>query len=940
MPASTTTVDSLVFDGPLALAAAIGLGLLLIAFCGWSLWRERSLLSLRYFALFWTLRTVAVAVALWLLLAPQQVRIETSSTKRAVVLMMDVSGSMQTVDPPGTAEELRWEFSGNANRRSAVTAASDRAAAALGLARYHLQQAIIAVKEHKAEADVRSSIAAARLALQHVEDHLALARSIAAASPELTRLISKGQQLLADAEFEEFARLCLALEKGRTPPQKGWQDSLADLEYRVSGVKSVLDELAHRSAAAETARLAAAAPELLADVQRRTRLDRQSRLVEHLEAEVLANLRQRADVRLWSFAESVSLTSAQSTPTSAAQSGDGRQIAAQSLSATTNLSAMLERVLRDEQEQPVAAVIVVSDAAHNAAGAENPRDVAAKLAETPVYFVPIGNPGYIRDVQLQSISAPAVAMRNDDIVIEARIEAHECSGEACSVQLLQDGELIDSRSIAFDSAFATRTVRFDRLMATIGPQQFQIEITPLDGESTTENNYRGFEVQVTRSDLKLLLADELPRWEYRYLAQLFRRDDKVQCDELLFHPRPIATGRRQDTGTFPATVDEWDQYDVVILGDLAPAHLPIAAQESLAEYLAKRGGTAVVIAGRESMPHAFKDHPLEELLPVVPLEASSPVDPAGYAFRVTPQGADHHALMIAETDDATRAAWEFVNKFAPLHELSHWRQPRPTARTLIAAIPRNSLETEELMQRNAFLCWQPVGRGRIVYLSGPETYRLRFLRGDRLHYRFWGQLLRWAIASDLAVGTELVRIRTDRSRYRTGEPVQFVVQLTDEQGNPVTTDQPLRIRLAAGETEQHFDLHPANEAPGEYVAELTALPPGVYRAEPRGDRVEQLLAASHQERTATASFTVEADIPEELVDTRCNRALAQQVASVTGGQVIPPTAIQEVLALTNLEPVVSRRVERRPLWLQWKYLWLLFACLQCEWLVRKWFGLS
>ena len=26
------------------------------------------------------------------------------------------------------------------------------------------------------------------------------------------------------------------------------------------------------------------------------------------------------------------------------------------------------------------------------------------------------------------------------------------------------------------------------------------------------------------------------------------------------------------------------------------------------------------------------------------------------------------------------------------------------------------------------------------------------MRGDRLHYRFWGQLVRWAIAADLAAG--------------------------------------------------------------------------------------------------------------------------------------------------------------------------------------------
>ena len=64
--------------------------------------------------------------------------------------------------------------------------------------------------------------------------------------------------------------------------------------------------------------------------------------------------------------------------------------------------------------------------------------------------------------------------------------------------------------------------------------QYQVSITPLDDELSDENNFDQFEVNVTRSEIKVLLADEMPRWEYRYLTQLFRRAPKIECDELLF----------------------------------------------------------------------------------------------------------------------------------------------------------------------------------------------------------------------------------------------------------------------------------------------------------------------------------------------------------------------------------------------------------------------
>ena len=101
--------------------------------------------------------------------------------------------------------------------------------------------------------------------------------------------------------------------------------------------------------------------------------------------------------------------------------------------------------------------------------------------------------------------------------------------------------MIDTREIDFDSDVATRTVRFETRISEIGVHQYQVAISPLDAELSEENNFDQFEVNVTRSEITVLLADEMPRWEYRYLTQLFRRAPKIECDELLFRPRVIAT---------------------------------------------------------------------------------------------------------------------------------------------------------------------------------------------------------------------------------------------------------------------------------------------------------------------------------------------------------------------------------------------------------------
>jgi hypothetical protein len=941
-PTTTTNVEHLTLDGPVGLTAAILIGLGMLVLFAWALRREQNILGKRNTALFWLLRTVAVVTVIWMLLAPNSMRVQTSTTRKAVAIVTDVSGSMQTIDPAGTAEDLRWTVADQSLPDLAqytATSAVDSAIAAVGIAQRHLQTATAALKQHKPESTVVEATTSASNAIQRAKANVQLVENAPHVSAKGQSQAHRLLGLLDGSEFEAFEQLCVALQKNRTPSQKGWRESLPDLEHRIAAVRRSLHELARQVATDEASRMADQHPAALTTVRSKSRLSKVATVLDSLQQNMLTEIREKADIRLSSFDQSLNLLADQQNPQQSLKgfTDPGPQQTA-AVPTGTNMAAALEQLNRERQEQPLAAVIMLTDAAHNQTGEASPREVAATLNGTPVYIVPIGNTQHVRDVVLQSVYAPAVAMRNDDIVIEASLQAYDCASEVCVVQLMQDGEVIDFREVTLDSEFASRTVRFDQHVPAIGNQQFQVAIVPLDGELTEDNNYDDFEVNVTRSDIKVLLADELPRWEYRYLTQLFRRDNRVECDELLFHPRMIATGHRAESRTFPVTVDDWDLYDVVMLGDLSTAHLPVLAQETLIQYLQQRGGTLVMIAGPQAMPHAYVSHPLQDILPVLPID--QPGSSNGYAFRVTEEGQDHQALMIGESEEATRIAWDFVNRFSPLHEVSPWRQPRPTAHTLISAVPRNSPNADSDAENSAFLCWQPVGRGRIIYLSGPDTYRLRFLRGDRLHYRFWGQLLRWAIASDLSAGSEFVRIRTDKSRYDTREEIQVTVQLTNAEQQPVTAEA-LEIRISSGnDDERTVPLVPDPQIPGSYQAAVRTLPPGIYRVEPIGPAVDTLQQQTDSPETPSASFTVQADLPLELVDTRSDRALAQQITDMTGGQVLTPSSIPEVLQLTNLDPLKTEQIAHRPLWLEWKYLWLVFGCLQTEWIIRKWKGLS
>lgn len=939
MNESARQFEHLEFAGPVSAVVTVLMGLALAGLFIWSLRLERKILGSRLTALFCVLRIVALSVALWMLLAPSKVRYEESVTPRTIAMITDVSDSMLTIDPLETATDQKWR----APNSSLITAIADRAFVAATLAEQRLERATQALRSQQDEQEALNDAARAYDAIARLQLHLTGIDDQVrdADQPQWTARLEEIEELLTSENVRRLKRLAENVRRERGTHEVGWRESLEDLRYQISLVRRRVGTLQ-----ADLVDPPEFDDAHIENTQPATRWTKTQAFLAQLESQQLTSLRESAEVRLGAFAEELNWYSGvDQLPVPQGQTPAGESESSPQRITSTNLSQTLEQLRELQRERSLSAVILIGDLAHNSDDERDPRKIAGALGDTPVYVVPIGSTSNLRDVDLKAISVPGVVMKDDDVVIEATLQTYQCLGETIHVELMQDGQVIQDREVEIETDEELVRVRFHANLDEVGLQQFQVRVVPVADELSEMNNFNQFEVNVTRDHIDLLLADDLPRWEYRYLAQLFRRDPKVQCDELLFHPRRIATGHRKPTGTFPTTVDDWDRYDVVLLGDVTSQELTIESQNSLNEYLRERGGTLVLIAGENAMPQAFVNQPLEETLPVSSGASTSRLHSQdGYAFRLTDAGWEHDALMIADTENSTRIAWEFISRNAPFSYLSPYRIPKPAARTLIAAVDWSDIDAEEELGREAFLCWQQYGRGRVVFLASPESYRLRFLRGDRLHYRFWGQMLRWAIASDLAIGTERVAIRTDRSSYASGQSIEVSVQLQDEQSEPVIGAAVAAMARSADGALSQIPLIEEASQPGHYRGTFESLPHGVYQVEVQGDVIEQLLLSDGTESQTMAapmaSFTVQTPIQREILDTKSDRALAQQIAEITGGAVLPPTAVNEVIELTNLEPVVTKTSEVTPLWVQWKYLWIVFGCLFTEWAIRKQLGLS
>jgi len=138
---------------------------------------------------------------------------------------------------------------------------------------------------------------------------------------------------------------------------------------------------------------------------------------------------------------------------------------------------------------------------------------------------------------------------------------------------------------------------------------------------------------VVDSSINVLYVDGYPRWEYRYIKNAMIRDSTVNISCLLTSADvgfaqegddPIPNTNTPDRGTkfpgpvarFPESIEEMLPYDVVLFGDVDPLEFTDRQLQLVVDFVEKRGGGFGMIAGPKWSPLAFRNSPLEAVLPV------------------------------------------------------------------------------------------------------------------------------------------------------------------------------------------------------------------------------------------------------------------------------------------------------------------------------------
>ncbi len=584
------------------------------------------------------------------------------------------------------------------------------------------------------------------------------------------------------------------------------------------------------------------------------------------------------------------------------------------------------------------AVVVFSDGQHN--DGDSPIE-AAKLmgaSQTPIFTVGFGSTVRPHDLAIMKVEAPASVFAEDRVRGRIVLKDDMPSGQAFTARILDGDKVVwekrlttensNVRSVPYD--FPVSEIVKSRLGKQEGdvqvtgvPLELKVSLSQLDGDSEPANNDSNLRVRAVTQKRKILLLDGRPRWEDRYLRNMFERDEQWEMNAVIEGVTHDEAGflRGSKREQFPSDAALLQTYDLIFFGDIPKSSFKGDELQWIYDFVAKRGGAIVFIDGNLGHLKEYKETPLAPLLPVE--WKGLPVKSGISRLTLPPATQELAAFALAPERAQNLDLWQ---SFAAPHWLSG-ATPLPGAEVLVEA------ETAGGGPKIPAVVSRPFGAGRVLYHAFDDSWRWRRDVADLHHVKYWNQLANWAAELPFSVRDKFVSLDAGAITYRPGDSADLRVRLHDGEGRPVTDTVVDAVLIRDGKRVATIRLAPDENGGGLFRGRTAALEPGSY------ELAVESAAISERDTKARTTFKVQPRDTGELIQLSLNEELLKQISTASGGQYLREENIDRLFQL--LAPLTHGRVVESDTVLWQSYWWFvpIILLLTIEWILRKRAGL-
>ena len=586
----------------------------------------------------------------------------------------------------------------------------------------------------------------------------------------------------------------------------------------------------------------------------------------------------------------------------------------------------LRQVFDRQTARGTAAVVFLSDGINTSGIDLKEAAQLARESRIPIYACLVGQEQAIPDIRLADLKLAPEVYLGDQIIAEFSVIATNLRDSQVSVRLLDadTGQVLDTKEVELVGENTSLNARLSFVPTNPGLQNLIIEAESSSEELDGTNNSIAAEVDVRDKTIRVLLLQQQPSYEFRFLKSLLDRSTEIggvatssfALTSVLQESDPSYV--RQDPSAqrlVPSSFERIAEYDVFVIGRFNPALVSRRAQESIFEAVTSTGAGCIFVYGAGEPPRELLGWPLAKLLPTTVASASEPLQLDQYMqWKPSPLGKASPPMQFVVGEDANERIWGALPSFQSVASVGRLK---PGAQVL-AHVEKNS--------QVPLLVTQFAGAGRVALQATDETFVWTTINGsDIYHQRYWGQMLRWLSRGRLNKDIEQSKLVIEPKQASFGQSIKIEARLGAEFANAdirsvvVSVDQPDYPRRS-------LSLNRSITSERIFETTVSDFAPGTHQA---------ILVQPSPQSQVSESFVVSSP-PGEQADLRADTENMELLSKQTGGRFYRIEDFGSLLvALPKGDPTRLGALPPKPIWNSPWVAILLVSLLTAEWLLRR-----
>ncbi len=589
---------------------------------------------------------------------------------------------------------------------------------------------------------------------------------------------------------------------------------------------------------------------------------------------------------------------------------------------STTLGDALTEIL--EQETDLRGIVLLSDGDWNKGIAPNIAATRLRMQQVPVFTIPVGSETKLPDLEATAFDIPTFGISGKPVRLPFTLTSSLPRSHTTSITIRTN----ESESFSQEVVIPAMGRVQDTLLwipQTIGDYELTLTLPDVEGEFDKDNNTITAPITIRKEELKVLVIDSFPRWEYRYLRNALERDPGVDVRCLLYHPTVEALGKGIGyLDEFPEA-DLLATFDVIILGDigLGSGQLSIDQLNAIKQQVATQASGLVLLPGFRGNQFTLLNTELEDLFPVH-LDTAQPRgwgSPTPGQFELTELGARSLLTRLEDSENGNAAVWSSLPGF-------QWYAGILRSKAGSEVLATHSSETNRF-GRIPLIVTKTYGTGKILFMGTDGAWRWRKGVEDKYHYRFWGQVARWMAYQRNMASDDLMRLFYSPDRPQSGDVLTLNANVMSVGGEPLQSARVAVQIISPSEAVETVQLHPGGEEQwGLFTGTFEPTEPGKHKlimtCIENGGRLEL-------ELTVQGSTLEQTGQPIRL-------DVLNEIARISRGEVLSSPTAAQIMEKLNAIPEPDPIERRLRIWANPGLIGGIILLLSIFWIGRKVIG--